>query len=212
MFRRKKAQEAFTQDETEVEEPAGPRANGPWDAAEVTIDDDDQSRVNLGSLLVTPHDGLEVQLQVDEVTGQVASVVLASPDGAAEVRAFAAPRNGDVWDDVRRTVTAEVAQLGGTATERVGAFGTELEVSLTVELEDGQLAQQISRVVGIPGPRWLLRATFFGRPAVEHRDDGDIETALREVVVVRGGTPVPPGDALPLTLPPNAQPVGPLPG
>jgi hypothetical protein len=178
----------------------------------VTIDDDDQSRVNLGSLLVTPHDGLEVQLQVDEVTGQVASVVLAGPEGAAEVRAFAAPRNGDVWDDVRRTVTAEVAQLGGTATERVGAFGTELEVSLTVELEDGQLAQQISRVVGIPGPRWLLRATFFGRPAVEHRDDGDIETALREVVVVRGGTPVPPGDPLPLTLPPNAQPVGPLPG
>ncbi|HET9827486.1 MAG TPA: DUF3710 domain-containing protein [Nocardioidaceae bacterium] len=212
MFRRKKAQEAFTQDETEVEERLGPRANGPWDVAEVTIDDDDQSRVNLGSLLVTPHDGLEVQLQVDEVTGQVASVVLAGPEGAAEVRAFAAPRNGDVWDDVRRTVTAEVAQLGGTATERVGAFGTELEVSLTVELEDGQLAQQISRVVGIPGPRWLLRATFFGRPAVEHRDDGDIETALREVVVVRGGTPVPPGDPLPLTLPPNAQPVGPLPG
>ena len=100
---------------------------------------------------------------------------------------------------------------GGTATEREGAYGTELVVSLMVELPDGQHAQQISRVVGIPGPRWLLRATLFGRPAVEHRDDGDIETALRDVVVVRGGTPVPPGDVLPLTLPPNAMPQEPGP-
>jgi hypothetical protein len=212
MFRRKKAQEAPQTDETtEPQEPLGPRANGPWDVDEVAIDEDDDTRVNLGSLLVTPHEGLEVQLQVDEASGQVASVVLAGPEGAVELRAFAAPRNGDVWDDVRRTVTGEVAQLGGTATERDGAYGTELEVSLTVTLDDGQLVQQISRVAGIPGPRWLLRATFFGRPAVEHRDDGDVETALRDVVVVRGGTPVPPGDALPLTLPPNAQPVAPLP-
>ena len=52
---------------------------------------------------------------------------------------------------------------------------------------------------------WLLRATLFGRPAVEHQQDGDVETALRDVVVVRGTTPVPPGDPLPLTMPPNAQ-------
>jgi hypothetical protein len=117
-----------------------------------------------------------------------------------------------VWDAVRRTVTAEVAQLGGTATERQGVFGTELEVSLTVQLPDGQHAQQVSKVVGIPGPRWLLRATLFGRPAVEYLEDGDVETALRDVVVVRGGSPIPPGDPLPLTLPPNAQPTEPLPG
>ena len=60
-------------------------------------------------------------------------------------------------------------------------------------------------MVGIAGPRWLLRATLFGRPAVEHLDDGDVEQAIRDVVVVRGSTPVPPGDALPLTMPPNAQ-------
>jgi hypothetical protein len=46
---------------------------------------------------------------------------------------------------------------------------------------------------------------LFGRPALEHQDDGDVETALRDVVVVRGTAPVPPGDALPLTMPPNAQ-------
>jgi hypothetical protein len=184
---------------------ADPRARGPWDVSEVTIDEDDESRVDLGSLLLTPSQDLEVQLQVDEASGQVAAVVLAGEEGAAELRAFAAPRNGDIWDDVRRSVAAEVAQLGGTATEQVGAYGTELLVSLMMELPDGQVVPQVSKVIGIPGPRWLLRATLFGRPVVEHRDDGDVETALRDVVVVRGGTPVPPGDALPLTLPPTAQ-------
>jgi hypothetical protein len=82
-------------------------------------------------------------------------------------------------------------------------------VSLAVTLPDGQLAQQVSKVVGIPGPRWLLRATLFGRPALDHLEDGDIESALRDVVVVRGGTPIPPGDALPLTMPPNVEPAGP---
>jgi hypothetical protein len=95
--------------------------------------------------------------------------------------------------------------MGGTASEVEGAWGTEVQVNLTVARDDGQHVQQTSKVIGIPGPRWLLRATLFGRPAVEHQGDGDVETALRAVVVVRGSTPVPPGDPLPLTMPPNAQ-------
>jgi hypothetical protein len=139
----------------------------------------------------------------------VVAVVLAGPTSAVELRAFAAPRNRDIWDDVRKQVAAEVARMGGTATETEGPYGTEIKVSLTVTRDDGQRVQQASRVVGIPGPRWLLRATMFGRPAMEHLEDGDVETALRDVVVVRGGTPVPPGDPLPLTVPPNAQRVDP---
>jgi hypothetical protein len=183
---------------------AGARAVGPWDVAEVDVEQAAESRVDLGSLLVPAAEGLEVQLQVDEASGEVAAVVVAAEDGAMELRAFAAPRNGDIWDDVRRAVAAEVSQLGGTATEAGGAFGQELRVVLTVDLGDGQLATQPSRVVGVSGPRWLLRATFFGRPAVEYDDDGLLERSLREVVVVRGGNPVPPGDALPLRMPPNA--------
>jgi hypothetical protein len=211
MFRRRRAEVDQTSPDAEESEEArtGPRADGPWDASEVDIPEDDDSRVNLGSLLLTPHEQLDVQLQVDEASGQVAAVILAGDQGAVELRAFAAPRNGDIWDDVRRQVSGEVARLGGTATEADGPWGTELRVALTVALPDGQHAQQVSRVVGIPGPRWLLRATLFGRPAVEYDADGDVETALREVVVVRGTTPIPPGDPLPLTIPPGAQPLAP---
>lgn len=205
MFRRRKAEVDPVEDEATEEERTGPRADGPWDVSELDIPEDDESRLDLGSLLLTPPETLDVQLQVDEASGQVAAVIMAGEEGAVELRAFAAPRNGDIWDDVRRQVAGEVARLGGTATEVDGPWGSELRVALTVELPDGQHAPQTSRVIGIPGPRWLLRATMFGRPAVDYDPEGDVERALRDVVVVRGGTPIPPGDPLPLTIPPTAQ-------
>ncbi|MEO5711812.1 MAG: DUF3710 domain-containing protein [Nocardioidaceae bacterium] len=206
MFRRKKSDE--TEDGAtpdEAESPEGPRSRGPWDASEVTLTEDDPERIDLGGLVLTPHEGLELQLQVDEASGTPIAVILAGETGAVELRAFAAPRHGDIWGDVRRQVAGEIARMGGTATESEGPYGTEVAVSLTVDRGDGQRVQQASKVVGIAGPRWLLRATLFGRPAVEHLEDGDVEQALRDVVVVRGTTPIPPGDALPLTMPANAQ-------
>lgn len=210
-FGRRKTDEPDPTEGAAHDEPGtpDPRAQGPWDSAEIDIAEGDETRVDLGSLLVPVDHELDLQLQVDEATGEVIAVVLAGETGAAELRAFAAPRNGDIWEGVRASLAAEVAQLGGTATESTGRYGTELEVSVLVELEDGTRAEQPSRVVGIAGPRWLLRVTMFGRPALEPLDDGDVETVVRDVVVVRGGTPVPPGDALPLTMPPNARPAAP---
>jgi hypothetical protein len=63
-------------------------------------------------------------------------------------------------------------------------------------------------VVGIDGPRWMLRATFLGRavndPAVFER----LATLIKDVVVVRGDQPMPPGDLIPLTVPPGSAPQG----
>ncbi len=193
--------------ETGAEDKAANGAKGPLDRSEVDIDDEAEDVIDLGGLLIRATPGVELQMQVDEPTQQVRAVLLVGTNGAAELRPFAAPRNGDIWDDMRRRIKSEVAQAGGTADEGEGSHGPELRMMLTVQTPDGKSVQQPSRVVGIPGPRWLLRATFYGRPAVEPADDGDVETALRNVIVVRGTSPMPPGDALPLTLPPNASPV-----
>ena len=182
------------------------RARGPWDADEVDLSEDDPSKIDLGSLIITPREGLELQLQVDEQRGHVVAVVLAGTEGAVELRPFAAPRNGDIWDDVRAQIAAEVTRRGGTATEAVGPWGPELRVVLTMTTQDGQTGQQPSRVFGIPGPRWLLRATLFGKPALEPDDDGVVEQALRDVIVRRGSQPHAPGEALPLSVPPEATP------
>lgn len=183
------------------ERPTGLRAAGPWDVAEVELPENDPTRLDLGSLLVPRREGLEVQLQVDQQSQQVVAAVLADPEGAVELRAFAAPRNGDIWEDVRQQIAAEVSRRGGTATEAEGLWGTELRVVLKVTTPDGQTGTQPSRVFGIPGPRWMLRATFFGRPALEPSESGALERALRDVVVRRGSQPAAPGEALPLTVP-----------
>ena len=67
------------------------------------------------------------------------------------------------------------------------------------------VSMQPSRIVGVNGARWLLRATFLGKPAVEPDDSADWEDALADVVVHRGSHAMPVGDALPLTLPDDAQ-------
>ena len=175
---------------------------GPWDSE--SLPGDEVDRVDLGSLRVAPRDGAELRLQVDENTGEVQSVMLASEDGAMELRAFAAPRNGELWEEVRPQIAADVSGHGGTATEREGRWGPELVCQMQVVLPDGNQALQPSRIIGVNGPRWLLRATFLGQPAVEELT-AEWEDALASVVVHRGSHAMPVGDALPLTLPDDAQ-------
>lgn len=216
-FRRNKSDQDVATDDVDTEQVSAPdeqdttsggsRAEGPWDPSEVTVDEQDPTKVDLGGLIVTGKPGLELRLQVDEASQRIAAVLLTGEEGAVELRPFAAPRNTDTWDDIRRQIAAETARRGGTATEAEGAFGKELQVVMPVTTPDGKSATQPSRVLGISGPRWLLRATFLGRPAVEPREDGDIESALRDVIVVRGNDPMAPGDPLPLTMPANAQPM-----
>ena len=183
-----------------------PGLDGPYDADE--LPDDDPERVDLGSLLIAPEPGRELRLQVDEASGQVQSVMLAGNDGAVEIRAFAAPRNGDLWSEVRPQIAADMAQRGGTATEREGRFGTELVCQVQVKRPEGGTAAQPSRIVGINGSRWLLRATLLGRPAVEF-DATDWEDTLTRVAVRRGTHALPVGEPLPLVLPDQAQRVEP---
>jgi uncharacterized protein DUF3710 len=131
----------------------------------------------------------------------VSSVLLAGPDSGVELRAFAAPRYDGIWDDVRHDIAAEAAKRGGTATERDGEFGVELILVVPIQTPDGKQATQTSRVVGVDGPRWLLRGTFLGKSATQPDPDGVVESAFRDVIVVRGSAPMAPRDLIPMTVP-----------
>ncbi len=197
---------AHDADAAEAAEPAPPQ--GPFDVADVA--GDEVERVDLGSLLITPIPGLELRLQVAEATQTVQAVLLAGPDGAVELAAFAAPRNGDLWSQARQHIAADTARQGGTASEREGRFGIELMCSRPVRDAAGKGGLQPSRVVGVNGPRWFLRATFLGRPAREPEQATEWEDTLATVVVNRGTQAMPPGDALPLSFPPQARPQSPV--
>jgi hypothetical protein len=152
-------------------------AEGPFDIDD--LPDDGVQRVDLGSLLIAPEEGRELRLQVDESTQAVQAVLLAGPDGALELRAFAAPRNGDLWTEIRPQLAADLARRGGTATERQGRFGN--------------------------GPRWMLRGTFLGLPATDPDAAAAWEDTLTKVVIRRGDHAMPVGDPLPVVLPDSAR-------
>ena len=211
MFRRKSASKATEATPEEAEQSALDQAAeaatpaGPYDADEVPESLVDDSWVDLGSLLVAPAQGKELRLQVDEATGAIASVLLAAEDGALELRAFAAPRNGDLWSEALPMLRADVAQRGGATTDREGPWGPELLCQMQVELPDGQTGVQPSRIIGVNGPRWMLRATLLGRPAVEVDEAGEWEQILASVVVRRGKEAKPKGEALDVILPAGAR-------
>jgi hypothetical protein len=190
-------------DGSEVEASAAARDTGPFDVSEVDVEELDC--IDLGSLLVRPPGPLELQLQVDEESGDVLAVVLVGEEGALELRAFAASRGGGAWDELRPRIAAEMARMGGTSDEQQGSFGTELRCVLPVQTPEGGAATQSSRIVGYEGPTWLLRATLMGRPAVDEEAAGPWEETIRQVVVRRGREAMPPGAPLPLTLPPEAR-------
>ncbi|TIC86631.1 DUF3710 domain-containing protein [Nocardioides sp. GY 10127] len=219
-FRRKQAAEPQTDEATgavEAAEAADGGADGdarpeqqrgPFDVDDMPEPPANVTRVDLGSLLVLPVSGTELRLQVDEASGEVQAVILAGPDGALELRAFAAPRNGDLWSEVRPQIAADMQRRGGTVEEREGRFGPELQCEVRRTMPDGREAVQPSRIIGVNGSRWLLRATFIGGAARTPEAAARWEAILSTVAVRRGAGAMPVGEALPLVLPENARPTG----
>jgi Protein of unknown function (DUF3710) len=204
-FRRKAQSDAdhdAVDDDAQLDDQSSADAapSGPYDSEEMPHAGEDE-RVDLGSLLLVAEPDRELRIQVDEASGTVQSVVIAGPDGAVELRAFAAPRGGDLWSEARPQIAAEVSQSGGTATEREGPWGTELICQV------GQRGgnTQVTRVVGINGPRWMLRASLMGQPAVKPDEAGAWEDSIRRVVVHRGAQAMPVGESLPVVMPPQAR-------
>ncbi|MGL5826875.1 MAG: DUF3710 domain-containing protein [Nocardioides sp.] len=172
--------------------------HGPWSLEEV--DGDGVDRVDLGSLLIPMLPGHEIRLQVDETSQEVIAAQLVSHDGALEVRAFAAPRNGDLWSRARAEIAAKSAERDGTLEERPGRFGSELVGEMI--RDDGTGPTTVStRLVGFNGDRWLLRGSFVGQAATGPGQTGAWDEAFAAIVVRRGSHALPVGDPLPLTLP-----------
>jgi hypothetical protein len=200
---RRRNKEQPEDDAVPVDAPPDVRANGPWDITE-RAPGGDAGYVDLGALLVRARDEFTIQLPAEDESGNIASAVLMAEEGALELRAFAATRSGGLWDEVRDELILEVTRLGGQSEQVDGPFGPELRVRVPVELPDGEEGFQPSRIVGIEGPRWMLRATFLGEAGLNPSDEGVLMEALRDVVVVRGVEARIPREALLLTLPDNA--------
>jgi hypothetical protein len=176
-----------------------PAGTGPWDAAESATA---LERVDLGSLQVPVLPGLDIQLVFAEQHG--AWVTVRHEASELQLQAFAAPKSGSLWDEVRGEIAAEITAAGGFSEERYGPFGTELIARVPAEPGAPGSGLRPVRFAGVDGPRWFLRGLFGGAAAENSAAAAPLEGLMREIVVVRGDHPVPPRDLLELRLPPEA--------
>ena len=210
------------------------RTDGPFDVVELHDQDDDDDdpaddqvpKIDLGSLILTGLPGSELRLQVSEETQQIVSamLVLQTPErgvvngagdlvtsSALELSAYAAPRSGGLWAELRDEISESATAVGGSASLAEGPFGVELRRLIPVTTPEGEQGYQPSRMWVAEGPRWLLRGIVYGQAAVEEDLDAPSVTsvlaAFRSVVVRRGDEAMAPGDLLPLTMPDDLAPV-----
>ena len=156
--------------------------------------------VDLGSLRVEPQRGMQLRMEVDKSNDRAVAVTLEYQGSTVQLQPFAAPRSSGLWHPIRAQIQQQVASQGGTAIEADGPFGPELVASVPVQA-DGQFGTRKVRFVGIDGPRWFLRAVIGGEAASDAEAAVAIHRIIRSVVVVRGNTPLPPRDLLPLQVP-----------
>ena len=174
--------------------------NGPLDESEANAV---RPYVDLGGVKLVPREGLQLRLEIEEGTKRVVAVGIDFAGSTLQVQPFAAPRTSGLWNEIRAQIIEQVRSQGGEVQERQGVFGAEVVARIPVTGgEPG--ATRIARFVGVDGPRWFLRGVIAGKGAIEAEAATAIDEVFRSIVVVRGTTPMPPRDLIPLQVPPGA--------
>ena len=195
----KDASDDVTEDETEiVADVPVDRSEGPFDASEV---DDDDGRLDLGALRISGAEGMELRLEIDQEQQNVIAATAVVGESALQLQAFAAPRSGGLWAQIRSEIAVAIETQGGTADVEHTEFGAELRTRMPSAGPDGRTVFAPARFIGVDGPRWFLRGVISGRGAIDEPAAQQLLTIFRETVVVRGSDPMAPRELLPLRLP-----------
>jgi hypothetical protein len=185
-------------DDDVVEEPKSAPADrataGPLDESEANAV---RPYVDLGGVKVVPRADLQLRLEVEEGTNRVVAVGMDYAGSTLQVQPFAAPRTSGLWKEIREQIVDQIQKQGGTTRIADGPFGPEVLAEIPASTSGSRLV----RFIGVDGPRWFLRGVISGDGAVNAEAAAHIEDVFRNVVVVRGSTPMPPRDLIPLHIP-----------
>ena len=178
------------------------REDGPFDITEVDLGADKVQRLDFGSLVVTPFDGMQLQMQINQATEQVQALLVVNDESAIEVALFAAPARSSMLAEVRADMASATEVAGGTMKLVEGPLGTEIRRVLPATTPEGKEVKQRSRTWLVQGPRWMLRGVLMGKVAQDAKaDDTLMYEFFCNLVVRRGDTPHVPGDLIPLEIP-----------
>lgn len=177
--------------------PPDRETSGPLDESEAGAV---KPSVDLGSLRIEPKRGMQLRLEVEKTSNRVVAVTLEYDESTLQLQPFAAPRSSGLWHGIRGQILAQISAQGGKVVEQDGPFGPEIAAVVPVQ-SGGKFGNRAVRFVGIDGPRWFLRGVIGGKAAIDADAAATIHQMLRSVVVVRGNTPMPPRELLPLRVP-----------
>ncbi len=180
--------------------PADREVAGPFDESEVS---GVRPYVDLGAIKFIPREGLNLRLEVEEGTGRVVAVALDYNGSTLQVQPFSATRNAGLWNSIRVQLADQISGQGGTVTEFEGTLGPELLCKIPAMIDDKQ-SYQDARFIGVDGPRWFLRGVIAGPAVTDAEQARYLIQLFRDLVVVRGQAPMPPGELLPMRVPVQA--------
>jgi hypothetical protein len=178
--------------------PADREVNGPLDEAEANHV---RPYVDLGGVKVLPRPELGLRLEVEEGSKRVVAVALDYAGSTLQVQPFAAPRNSGLWHEIRGQIVEQIARQGGTTSTIDGPLGPEIRAEIPAPAGSEPAGTRIARFIGVDGPRWFLRGVISGQALVDPEAAARVEELFRSIVVVRGTTPMPPRDLIPLQVP-----------
>ena len=188
------------EDEPAPESAGFDRSAGPLDSDEFG---DRGKLLDAGSLWLPALQGANIHFSLKEGSKQVLGVMYVFAETVLQLQVYAAPKSRGIWDEVRLDMRTSIAQQGGRSDEADGPLGKELRAVLPAP--NGQPGFAAFRYLGIDGPRWLLRATIYGRGIGDPALNAKFEEVVRAVVVNRGSAPYPPREMLELKVPQVAQ-------
>jgi hypothetical protein len=171
-------------------------ASGPLDVAEANAV---RPYVDLGGVKILPRPDLALRLEIEEGSKRVVAVALDYAESTLQVQPFAAPRTSGLWHEIREQIVEQIHRQGGTAQPVEGPLGPEVRAEIP-----SPEGSRLARFIGVDGPRWFLRGVISGQAAVDPDAAARVEELFRSIVVVRGATPMPPRDLIPLHVPANA--------
>jgi len=144
-----------------------------------------------------------MRLEVEKTSNRVVAVTLEYQGSSIQVQPFAAPRSTGLWLGIRQQIADQVQKQGGRAQLLEGDCGPELVADVPVQSQQGYSTRTV-RFVGVDGPRWFLRGVISGLAATDETAAVTMYEVFRSIVVVRGSTPMPPRELLPLNVPQGA--------
>lgn len=170
-------------------------SSGPFDGDSVDITDFDFSDfsvgiLDLGSMKIALPKGSQVQVEMGENGPKMLHIV--TKVGRITPVAFAAPRSAGQWASAAGELVQGIERDGLQAHLEDGPWGTEIV---------GTNPNGTIRIIGVEGPRWMLRMTLAAPRGME----GELADLAREVIartfVYRGESPILAGNSLPVTMP-----------